>query len=157
MKILYLLIGPKGSGKTYIGTLVARETDIVFLRVEPLWLALKEGENGWEKVEVEIDGLFSRHDKVMIESLGAGSQFEQFRASLEKKYELRMVKVSTDLDTCLTRVQTRNSKDHIPVSDDKVIEYNQIAAKVELPWFAEINNNGPATEAEILELFSRLL
>ena len=39
-KILFMLIGSKGSGKTYIGTLVNRHTDIVFLRVEPIWLGL---------------------------------------------------------------------------------------------------------------------
>ena len=33
-KVLFMLIGPKGSGKTYIGMLVDRHTDIAFLRVE---------------------------------------------------------------------------------------------------------------------------
>lgn len=38
-KTLYMLIGPKGSGKTHIGTLVNIHTDIKFLRVESIWLA----------------------------------------------------------------------------------------------------------------------
>ena len=40
----YILIGPKGSGKTTIGTLVDQRTDFVFLRVEPIWLGLEPGE-----------------------------------------------------------------------------------------------------------------
>ncbi|MDC0357205.1 hypothetical protein OAO01_00185 [Oligoflexia bacterium] len=100
------------------------------------------------------DGLFREHDEVMIESLGVGEDFRKFRSSLGRKYELRMIKVSTDLDLCFTRVQTRDTENHIQVSDDKVREYNRIAAKVELPWCAQIDNNGPASEAEILGLFN---
>ncbi len=64
-KILYILIGPKGSGKTYIGSQVNKNTDIKFLRVEPIWLKLAPGENGWERVEKEIDKEFQQHSKVM--------------------------------------------------------------------------------------------
>jgi len=45
-KTLFMLVGPKGSGKTHIGTLVNQHTDIVFLRVEPIWLGLKPAEDG---------------------------------------------------------------------------------------------------------------
>jgi ABC-type branched-subunit amino acid transport system ATPase component len=45
-KVLYMLIGPKGSGKTHIGTLVNLHTDIAFLRVESIWLGLQAGEDG---------------------------------------------------------------------------------------------------------------
>jgi shikimate kinase len=88
-KILYILIGPKGSGKTYIGKRVHRYTDIHFLRVEPIWLALAEGEDGWQKVEKTIDDLFQSHEKVMIESLGAGEGFKGMLANLKAKYEVQ--------------------------------------------------------------------
>jgi hypothetical protein len=51
---------------------------------------------------------------------------------LEK--EIHCKKVATGLKTCLNRVKNRDNADHIPVSDEKVQEYNQIAAKVEHPW-----------------------
>ena len=70
-KTLYILIGPKGSGKTHIGSRIEELTSIKFLRVEPLWLQLAEGEDGWGRVEREIDALFTQHDKLVIESLGA--------------------------------------------------------------------------------------
>lgn len=71
-KTLYVLIGPKGSGKTHVGTKVNQHTSIKFLRVEPIWLNLAPGEDGWQRVEHEIDQLFEQHDRIMIESLGAG-------------------------------------------------------------------------------------
>jgi hypothetical protein len=61
-----------------------------------------------------------------------------------------MIRVYADLDTCLARVQSRSSDDHIPVSDGKVAEYNRIAAAVTYEWDAEIDNNGPASQETIL-------
>jgi shikimate kinase len=149
-KILYMLIGPKGSGKTHIGTLVNRYTDIVFLRVEPVWLGLKPGEDGWKKVEAVIDSMFQMHNKVMIESLGIGEGFSEFYAALAKKYFIKMIRVYADLQACFTRVKNRNNAEHIAVSDDKVIEFNKIAATVTYNWDLEINNNDPAADEDII-------
>jgi len=151
-----MLIGPKGAGKTHIGALVDQHTGITFLRVEPIWLSLQPGENGWKKVELNIDKMFETHEKVMVESLGAGEGFTAFHASLAKKYHIQMIRVFADPDVCLSRVRNRTSIDHIPVSDDKVIEYNQIAAGVTYDWALEIDNNGPAPDTEIIQAIHNL-
>jgi len=155
-KQLYILVGPKGSGKTTIGTIVDRETNISFLRVEPIWLALEEGENGWEKVREEIDRMFEARDQLMIESLGAGEGFKGFYNELSKQYGIKFIKIHAELDTCLERVRNRDSADHIPISDDKVQEYNAIASKVSWPWAATIDNERIATVSEILSVIERL-
>jgi len=149
-KTLFILIGPKGSGKTHIGTLVSQHSDIEFLRVEPIWLSLEPSEDGWEKVEAAIDSLFQKQDKVMIESLGIGAGFEQLHASLAEKYLIKMIRVHADLETCFNRVKTRNNAEHIPVSDDKVSEFNQLATAVTHDWDLEIDNNDPASDQDIL-------
>lgn len=150
-KTLFMLVGPKGSGKTHIGTLVNQHTDIFFLRVEPIWLSLQPGENGWEKVEAEIDTLFQKHDKVLIESLGIGEDFVKFHASLASKYPIKLIRIHADLGTCFTRVKTRNNAEHIPVSDDRVTEFNQLASAVTFDWDIEINNDEPAADEEIIK------
>ncbi len=149
-KTLYMLIGPKGSGKTHIGTLVNQRTDILFLRVESIWLNLQPGEDGWKKVEAFIDVMFQAHNKVMIESLGIGEGFGRFHASLAKKYSIKMIRIHADLETCFTRVKNRNNAEHIAVSDDKVAEFNKIAATVTYAWDLEINNNNLASDTEII-------
>ena len=154
--ILYMLIGPKGSGKTHIGTLVQQHTDIVFIRVEPIWLALSPGEDGWRKVEDAIDEAFRTHDHVMIESLGAGEEFQRFYRALAAKYPIKLIRVYADPDTCLERVRTRSSVDHIPVSDDRVAEYNRIAATVTYDWALEIDNNQAAADDAILAAIRQL-
>jgi hypothetical protein len=149
-KVLYMLIGPKGAGKTHIGTLVSQHTDITFLPVEPIWLGLQPGEDGWKNVETAIDAMFQTHTKVMVESLGIGEGFRGFHSALAQKYPIKMIRVYADPDTCLGRVKNRNSADHIAVSDDKVAEYNQIAAGVTYHWDLEIDNNGPTADTDIL-------
>ena len=149
-KTLFMLIGPKGSGKTHIGTLVNQHTDIVFLRVEPIWLGLKPNEDRWKKVEAVIDAMFQKHHKVMIESLGIGKGFGKFHASLAEKYSIKMIRVYADLKTCFARIKTRNNVEHIPVSDDRVTEFNQLASAVTYDWDLEINNDSPASDKDIL-------
>ncbi|WP_414583932.1 hypothetical protein [Scytonema sp. PCC 10023] len=155
-KILYILIGPKGAGKTYIGSQVNKNTNIKFLRVEPIWLKLAPGEDGWERVEKEIEKEFQQHSKVMIESLGAGEGFNRLHSSLRNKYEVKLIKVSADLKECLRRVRNRDNSDHIPVSDEKIEEYNKIAASINHKWDAIIDNNGPATNEEILRVIESI-
>lgn len=154
--ILYFLIGPKGSGKTYIGTYLHEHTNIHFLRVEPIWLALKEGENGWQKVIKAIDQCFIRHQRVMIENLGAGEDFNMFLATLQSKYQIRLIKIKADLDLCCKRVKERNNERHIPVSDDKVREYNEIASKVVLDWDSIIENDGDQSIENITFIIENL-
>jgi predicted ABC-type ATPase len=149
-KVLYILIGPKGSGKTHVGSLVDEHTDIVFIRVEPIWLGLQPDEDGWKKVEAAIEAALQSHDKVMIESLGAGDGFRGLHAALARKYPIKMIRIYADLDTCFARVKSRSSQDHIAVSDDKVLEYNKIAATVTYDWDLEIDNNSPQPDANIL-------
>ena len=149
-KTLFMLVGPKGSGKTHIGMLVNQHTDIVFLRVEPIWLGLKLDEDGWKKVEAAIDAMFQKQDKAMIESLEIGEGFGKFHASFAEKYSIKMIRVYANLETCFTRVKTRNNVEHIPVSDDKVEEFNKIASAVTYDWDLEINNDNPASDKEII-------
>lgn len=150
------MVGLKGSGKTHVGKVVSQNTDIVFLRVEPLWMSLASGEDGWDRVEREVDRVLSEADKVMIESLGGTPGFDRLYANLTSKYSVKLVRVSADQETCLDRVRSRNNDEHIPVSDEQVIEYNKLASQVVLDWDAVIDNNVPAKDEDILQVFKDL-
>ncbi len=153
-KSLIFLIGPKGSGKTYIGTRIAAKTDIPFLRVEPIWLTLKAGEDGWEKVEAEIDRQFTGSDWVVLESLGGSEGFKRLRNHLSAKYALHFIRIQAPLDVCYQRLSRRTKTDHLNISDENVQRYNEIAARIELPWSAEIRNHPPASDEDILRVIT---
>jgi shikimate kinase len=155
-KTVIILIGCKGSGKTYIGSLVEKHTDIVFLRVEPIWLTVHNDDDGWLKVEAAIDEALIHSERVMIETLGVTSGFDQLRKSLSSRYIVKYVHIIADLDVCLGRVINRDTSNHIPISDDKVHEYNKIAARVELDWSLTIDNNKLASDSEILQAIASL-
>ncbi|MDZ8105708.1 MAG: hypothetical protein RM338_08800 [Nostoc sp. DedQUE12a] len=160
MKTLFILVGPKGAGKTYIGTLVNAHTAIKFLSVEPIWVNLLQSgakdRDGWDIVEEEIDRLFESNNKVMIESLGAGEGFAKLYQSLNNKYQIKFIKVECALDKCLERFINRDSADHIPISTEKVGEYNKIAAQVIYNWDLVIDNNTPASDLEIIKAIQDL-
>ena len=156
-KTVVMLIGPKGAGKTHMGAVLGRRTDIEFLRVEPIWLSLADGQDGWTVVEDAIDDLFQKTNCVVIESLGGSPGFEQLRGNLEQKYAVHYVRIAVPLEVCLEHVRTRDSNNHIPVSDDQVEAYNKLAAEVVLPWDLELVNEPPLTDQSILDSFESIL
>ena len=103
-----------------------------------------------------IKEAFESCNKLMIENIVAGEAFQRFHGALNSKYDVRLIRVLCDLDTCLKRVQHRENENHIPVSDAKVVEYNRIASRVTLDWDLEIDNNGPALDADILRTIAAL-
>ena len=155
-KTVIILVGPKGSGKTHIGTVFERRAGISFLRVEPIWLALQEGQDGWDEVERAIDGILTERDAVVIESLGGSDGFERLRSNLMQKYQVKFVRIVAPLKVCLQRVRSRDNSNHIPISDEKVEQYNRLAVKVSLPWEIELQNDPPLSDGEILQHLSRI-
>jgi hypothetical protein len=103
-----------------------------------------------------IDTTFQTNDHVMIESLGAGDSFQRFYAALARKYPIRMIRVFADLDTCLARVRSRPAVDQIAIPEERVAEYNRIAAAVQYDWDLEIDNTSPASDTEIVAAIQRL-
>ena len=154
---LFLLMGPKGSGKTHIGSLIDKNfpNHIKFIRVENVWLNLKPGENGWQKVEEFVDDSFKSCQKsIMIESLGIGPDFPLFFQSLNSKYCIKLIKIQcNDLDVCASRVKSRDLAVHVPVSDEKLAMYNCLASKVEMKWDLVIDNTVPLQDEAIVEKF----
>ena len=85
IKQIIILIGLKGSGKTYIGTLIQEKVGIKFFRVENVWLSLKSERlsneyilEGFSLVEKEIDRLLLDTDRITIESTGTTDYFNRF-------------------------------------------------------------------------------
>ena len=161
-----ILVGPKGSGKTYIGSLVERELGVRFLRVEPIFLENMRGshltgtaldEEGYSKVLAEMDSVLSREPGIIIECTGASDAFPAFLHALRSRYEVMLVSIRAPLERCLERVRSRDQTMHIAVSDDRIAEINQRAAVVRLSWDLEIDNSGPASSAVIIDQVRRLL
>ncbi len=162
-KQIIILIGLKGSGKTYIGSLLQKKLGIHFFRVEDIWLSLKSERlsneyiiEGFNLVKQKIDSLLLRKNRIIIESTGVTEYFPKFLDSLSTQYEVKLVKIVTSPEVCLHRVKSRDLSIHVPVSDDIVSEINQIASKVDLKYDLIIDNER-TSDSMIIEMFQKMI
>lgn len=162
-KKIILLVGPKGSGKTYLASRMENELGVGFVRVEPIWLALAKEMRpgsiafdnlGQFRVLDAVRTALTSHSAVCLESTGTAPWLPRQLKELEAICDLMLVKVEAPLSLCLERVRQRDASQHIPVSDERVAEINEIAAKVDLPWAMRVRNIDGAHAEEFLRKLS---
>jgi shikimate kinase len=150
LKTLYILIGLKGSGKTFIGKLIEDKFGITFLRVENIFKNIKRDrgysdknyiKEGFALLEQEIRHRFVINDSLIIESTGLTDEFKQMFESLRKDLSVKLIKIDASPALCLKRVGERDSKEHINVSDSDVEKINELAMKVKFDYDLVIDNN----------------
>ncbi|NJO79059.1 MAG: ATP-binding protein [Cyanobacteria bacterium RM1_2_2] len=164
---LLLLVGLKGAGKTFIGTVLEKHLDVRFLRIEPIFLELMRQapaltgipleQRGFQMVLDRLDQLAQQHLALCIESTGTARTLLELLAALQRGYQVLLIQVQAPFETCAARVKTRDTAAHIPVSDDRLQEINQIAQQVELPWDLQIDNAEFLTESAIVQAVEALL
>lgn len=163
MKQVIILIGLKGSGKTYIGSLMQNQLGIRFFRVEDIWLSLKSERfskeyisEGMNLVEHEIDTFLTKEDRIIIESTGITDNFKPFLDRLKSKYDIKLVKIRTSPETCIKRVKSRDLSIHIPVSDDILERINKEALKAEMKYDLIIDNE-KTSDTDILDSIRKII
>lgn len=161
MKTLYILIGLKGSGKTFVGKLIEDKFGILFLRVENIFKGIKLDRHysdesyikeGFTLLEKEIRNRFKETDMLTIESTGLTDEFKQMMDSLKKDFSVKLIKIAAEPDLCLKRVTKRDNKEHINISDSDVEKINELAMKVKLDYDLTIDNNLMTGEEIVKEL-----
>lgn len=85
---LLLLVGLKGSGKTFTGGVLEKYLDVKFLRIEPIFLGLLQREpalagipleqRGFQIVLEKLDELAQSHSTLCIESTGTPILFQNY-------------------------------------------------------------------------------
>lgn len=165
MRMVLLLIGPKGAGKTHAGVVLEQRRIATFVRVEPIFLKLLQtmpkGPE-WERAgyNAVVDALVADRSSAMplvIESTAASNHFPDFLATLRSRFDVRLIAFRVPLDECKRRVLARDSAQHIPVSDHLLDVINAAAARVALPFDAELDNTKPLSEDDIVAWFERLI
>lgn len=161
MKTLYILIGLKGSGKTFIGKLIEDKFGILFLRVENIFKSIKRDRHysdisyikeGFTLLEKEIRNRFKKTDMLTIESTGLTDEFKQMLENLRKGFSVKLIKIDTDPALCVKRVKKRNNKEHINVSYSDVEKINKLAIKVNFNYDLVMDNNSKTNEEIIKDL-----
>ena len=162
--ILYILVGPKGSGKTYIGGLIERSLGIPFFRVEPVFKGLRRQREitdaeyireGFAVVEEKLREMFRTAREVVIETTGTAEEFRRMIGRMEDVCTTVSIRLDVPPDLCLQRVRSRDASAHIPVSDEQVEWINRLAAAVQ--WDAQlVLKNVEISDEDILSAFGSI-
>lgn len=149
MKKLYLLLGPKGAGKSHISALMEKEWNIKFFRVEDIWLELDQAnlpateriKLGRQRILTGLEKLFNTYSSVSIESTGTSVNFEIFVRELRERYQLVLVKVTANTKTCMTRIKNRDLGQHVNYAPKELMRLDKIARELEFGSDLVINND----------------
>lgn len=164
-KKIFLLIGQKGSGKSFIGTLFNNEFGIKFIRVEDWAKKIKKDRDVdnevylkqvYGEIEKGIRESLTDTDKIVFESTGLTEYFYKMIESLRKDFQVVTIGVYADSRVCLKRVKSRDQAIHINISDDQVVMINEKVRKRNLGTdFSIINEE--KSENELINEISKLL
>lgn len=160
-KVIFLLMGAKGSGKSFIGALMERNFGIRFLRVEEWVLKLRRNaavddpayvDLVFETIERGVRAAMLENDAVVFESTGLSDAFERMWRSLKRDHRVVTIGVDTDPALCLQRVRTRDQRIHINVSDADVTRINQAVLALARSTDHSIMNTARSAEKVLKDL-----
>lgn len=161
MKKIFLLIGPKGSGKSFIGTLIQENFDIPFICVEDWAKKVKNDRDitnelyrveAFATIENGIREFLEEHDTVVFESIGLTHQFDTMYESLQEDFHVVTIGLNVENELCLKRFKSRDKSIHINVSDEKINMINNEFVKKNMQTNYTIDNNDKTEEQLIEEL-----
>ncbi|MDN5200247.1 hypothetical protein QQ008_02720 [Fulvivirgaceae bacterium BMA10] len=160
-KIIFLLVGPKGSGKSFIGHLFEEHFGIRFIRVEDWAKRIKRNRDvhddsyvrevfiAIEKGIVEAIGVLP---SLVFESTGLTGHFDRMYSNLCSKFHVVPVAITADPMICVQRVRTRDQSIHIHVSDEEVRDINRLVVQKNLRFPDSIENTNKTKEGLIKEI-----
>ncbi len=154
-RTVYVLVGPKGAGKTHLGRLAERELGIRFIDVEAIALAhLEEAQDNsyalYERVEDEVARLLAKASEVMLEVTGASPGTGMLFENLRPRYVLRLIQIVAPIETCLARVEARDSSSHLASTPELVREVHRRSIAADFPYDLLLENP-PASEPDLIE------
>ncbi|MCZ7609655.1 MAG: AAA family ATPase [Ignavibacterium sp.] len=164
-KSVLILIGQKGSGKSFIGTLFEKNFGIKFIRVEDWAKRIKKEravdneeylKQVFEEIEKGIRNCLNETDNLVFESTGLTKYFDRMIQNLSQDFKVTTIGVYADGTTCLERVKSRDRDIHINVSDNEVLMINdKVRERNFVTDFSIINEN--KLEKELINEIAKIV
>ena len=154
-KNIYILIGQKGSGKSFTGQIIQDKFGVKFVRVEDIAKRIKRNRevddesyhrDAFTEIELHLRRVLEDEPSVVFESTGLGVHFDQMLQNLKSSYKVITIGIKTDPDLCLKRIKSRDQSIHIDVSDKDVKYINSLVRQRNFECDFEIDNNGSRGE-----------
>jgi hypothetical protein len=158
-KNIIILVGPKGSGKTYIGNLVQDVYGIQYINAEKLLLEYLE-KNPLIKLplprhgfDIEIDEIakfFKDRFCLIYDMTGTSEYFTSVINELKTLYRVHLIKVSCPLFCCDERIKKRSVTNHFAMDMKSINDINKRAIAVKCDWDLEIINDAHSDSESII-------
>lgn len=163
-RAIYVLIGPKGSGKSHLGRLLEGEFGVKFLSIEKIFINLQgQGistpevqERGYKAVETRVSEILATGKSVSFEITVLTPASRNFLSRLERQARVEMIQMYAPLELCLERIKTRDTASHIETPEEKIREINRLSVKQQIDAKFRIDTS-EMTDEEILETYGGLL
>lgn len=137
-KIIYLILGPKGAGKTTLCNLIEKEFKIKYVSTEKVAIekfgrevTLNDDKlkDIFNEVKFQIVKELKNSNSVCFDSTGVFHGFDELYSALKNKYIVKIIRLYASKDICSERVIGRGFKEeHIKFTDE---ETNEVYDKVE--------------------------
>lgn len=158
-KNVIILIGPKGCGKTFIGSAIEKCLGVIFISMEPLLIEYLKNNpsvetplprHGFDIEEQEVRDKLKIHDTVVFEATGSSVYFPSLIDNLTLDFNVRLLRVQCPLNLCYERLMNRSQDGHFIVDEKELIDINERAHSAVYDWDLEIENDGTQTENDLI-------
>jgi shikimate kinase len=161
VSVIYLLLGPKGSGKSFVGNLIEEKLGIKFIRVEDWAKAVRRGrsvsdnayiEEVFQTIETGVRAAAIQYPNIVFESTGITPFFDRMLDNLRGNHNVITIRIFAAAQLCVSRVKTRDQSIYINVSDEEINEINRQVVAKNLVTDFQVDNNNKTTEELLTEL-----
>lgn len=164
---ILVLVGPKGSGKTTLGRMLARRSGVYFLDVEPIAKEVlasmgnvideRYARRAFAEIVRAVRGIERDHRVIVLETTGASEETAALLAGLRERHDVRLARIHAGPETCEARIKARDPSRQIQVSPDLIREMHRRSAALSLPWDLEVRNDPPMSPDDVDRAFGALL
>lgn len=164
--MLVVLLGPKGSGKSFVGNLLNDRFGVTFLLVEPLWKLYYERcraravspdvVQGIAEVHPIIRRAFAAAPHLAIETTGASEPILTDLLTIAPREQTLVIRVRAPLATCLARISARDQGAHIPVEPDTICKTHALSEMAPIAADVELDNSSATVDELVQQLATGL-
>lgn len=165
---LLLLVGPKGSGKSFIGELLERELGIPYVRPEAVVLRLRAA-GRTPTVAESLAAIVASAEELAraasaraasaltLDTTGASDELGAYLEALARVGRIRPIQVLARPEVCLARIRARDQAAHIPVEEEQIARINARSLALQLPYELSLDNDPFAPPTAVVAAVRALL